>query len=113
MRKYRKHKDFTIEEKNEIVLLYLDKHMGRAEIMRNYDVSSFSVLHRWIQQYKEFGTCVDRRGKGTKKDIPNKGRPKKYKVDLDELSKEDLIEKIRMYVEIKKSMAYLIEEQQN
>ena len=111
--KYKKHRKHSIKEKNQIVLLYLDKHMRRQEILQKFDISSKSVLYKWIKQYKEFGTCVDRRGKASKKDGVQKGRPKKYKVNLEELSKEQLIEKIKMYEDIKKSMAYLIKEQQN
>lgn len=31
------HKKYSIDEKNQIVLLYLDRHMGVAEIVRKYD----------------------------------------------------------------------------
>ena len=113
MRKLKKHKEHSISEKNKIVLLYLDKHMSRKQLIDKYDIASTSVLQRWIKQYREFGTCVDRRGKATRKESPNKGRPKKYKLNLEDLSKEQLIEKIKMYEDIKKSMAYLIDQQQN
>lgn len=113
MRKQRKGPKFTIEDKNKIVLLYLDRHMGRQEIVTKFSIPNKSMLHRWINQYKEFGTCVDRRGKATKKDNPKIGRPRKYNVNLEELSKEQLIEKIKMYEDIKKSMAYLVDQQQN
>lgn len=113
MRKTIKHRKHTIEEKNKILLLYLDRHMSVRDITKDYDLSDPRRLYDWINQYKEFGTCVDRRGKATKKEAPTKGRPRKYKVNLKDLSKEQLIEKIKMYEDIKKSMAYLIEEQQN
>ena len=113
MSKRIKHRKHTIEEKNKIVLLYLDRHMSVRDITKAYDLSDPRRLYDWINQYKEFGTCVDRRGKATKKEVPNKGRPKKYKVNLEELSKEQLIEKIKMNEDIKKSMAYLINQQQN
>ena len=108
MRKTKKHKVFSIKEKNQIVLLYLDRHMSAAQIKKEYNIVHDQTLYTWINQYKEFGTCVDRRGKATKKEAPNKGRPSKYKVNLEELSKEQLIEKIKMYEDIKKSIAYLI-----
>lgn len=108
MRNQRKGPKYTIEEKNKIVLLYLDRHMGRQQILEKFGILNKSILHKWIQQYNEFGTCVDRRGKATKKEAPKKGRPRKYKVNLEDLSKEQLIEKIKMYEDIKKSMAYLI-----
>jgi transposase-like protein len=112
-RTYKKHKQFSIEEKNQIVLLYLDKHMGQNEILRTYNITSSSVFRRWINQYREFGSCVDRRGIGTKLEIPNKGRPRKHKTELEDLNKEQLIEKVRMYQDIKKSLAYLMNRQRN
>ncbi|MBI9009002.1 MAG: transposase [Tenericutes bacterium] len=111
--KTKKYRSFSIEERNQIALLYLDFHMGRAEIMRKYSINSHSQLDRWINQYREFGTCVDRRGKGTKAEIPNKGRPRKHKVKTEELNREQLIEKVRMYEDIKKSLVYLMKQQSN
>ena len=87
--------------------------MGRYELIRKYEISSESVFRRWIRQYREFGTCVDRRGLGTRKDIPNKGRPRKHKIELKDMNKEQLIEKVRMYEDIKKSLAYLMNRQRN
>lgn len=113
MRKTKKHKVFSIEEKNQIVLLYLDRHMGISQILREFDVSSSSVLRRWINQYREYGTCGDGRGKATKKDNPKKGRPRKYNENLEDLTKEQLIERLNLYKDIKKSLAYLKSEQQN
>ena len=103
------HKKYSIEEKNQIVLLYLDRHMGREELIRTYDIASTSTLQKWIKQYKTYGTCVDRRGKVTKLENPNKGRPRKTpERTLEEYSKEELIQRCRMLEDIKKSMAYLV-----
>jgi|LGVF01.2.fsa_nt_gb transposase-like protein len=112
-RKTIKHKQFSIEEKNQIVLLYFDHHMGASNIFKEYNIVNKSVFWVWVNQYKEFGTCIDRRGKGTKKEFPNKGRPKKYVENLEELNKEQLIEKVRMYQDIKKSLVYLMKQQSN
>ena len=70
----RKNRSWTIQEKNEIVLLYLDGHMSRTEILRFYNISNDSVFQRWIEQYRKFGTCVDNRGKCTKNQNPKTGR---------------------------------------
>lgn len=103
------HKKYTIEEKNQIVLLYLDRHMGLKEILRAYSIGHDSDLRKWIKQYKTYGTCVDRRGKETKLENPNKGRPRKIpERQLEEYSKEELIQRCRMLEDIKKSMAYLV-----
>ena len=107
------HKKYTIEEKNQIVLLYLDHHMGMAEIVRTYDLAEDNVLYRWVKQYKEYGTCVDRRGKATKIENSKKGRPRKTpERKLEEYSKEELIQRCRMLEDIKKSMAYLVSQKQ-
>ena len=112
MRKTKKHKVYSIEEKNQIVLLYLDNHIGVTQLIREYDLASDSVLYRWVKQYREFGTVVDGRGKVTKKDNPNKGRPKTTPdKPLEEMTKEELIERVRLLEDIKKSLACLDEQQ--
>ena len=42
--------------KNEIVLLYLDQHMGWNEILRTFNIPGDGMLQRWIEQYRKFGT---------------------------------------------------------
>ncbi len=112
MRKKRKHKIFSIEEKNNIVRQYLNGETGGMnKTARTYDVSN-SVIANWIKQYHTFGTCVDRRGLGTKKDIPSKGRPKS-KFDYESMTKKELIDHIRMLEDIKKTMAYLEKQKKN
>ena len=107
------HKKYTIEEKNQIVLLYLDQHVGMSEIVRTYDLSSDIMLYKWVKQYKTYGTCIDGRGKTTKLENPNKGRPRKIpERRLEEYSKEELIQRCRMLEDIKKSMAYLVNKKQ-
>jgi transposase-like protein len=111
-RKTVKHRQYTIEEKNEIVEMYLNgETAGQNAIAQGLDVSN-SVFRRWIIQYQEFGTTVDRRGAGTKKDNPNKGRPKKA-MKLEDMSKEQLIEHIKMLEDIKKVAAYLKQQKKN
>lgn len=64
--------------------------------------------------YKKYGHLKDNRGKATKLDIPNKGRPKKeLDKPLEELTREELIEKLRMLEDIKKSLVYLTSQQPN
>ena len=102
------HTKYTNEEKEKIVLLYLNHEMGFSQILREYDISSVSVFYRWIKNYKKNGCIIDDRGKATKYNNPNKGRPRKYpERPLEELSKEELIEKVRMLEDIKKSLVYL------
>ena len=111
--KNKTHKKYTIEEKNQIVLLYLDHHMGMVEMVRTYDIASKSTLHRWINQYRQYGTCIDERGTTTKIENPKKGRQRKIpERTLEEYSKEELIQRCRMLEDIKKSMAYLVNQKQ-
>ena len=68
--------------------------MGMQEILRRYDLGSDGIVYRLPKQYQETGTIVDNRGKSTKLESPNKGRPKKHlKKALEEMSKEEIIEK--------------------
>ena len=55
-----KTKRWSIQEKNEIVLLYLDQHMGRAQIMREFNIPTSSMLQRWIKQYQIFFNTKNR-----------------------------------------------------
>ena len=112
MRKTIKHKVYTSEEKIQIALIYLDHHMGANQIVREYDLANRDVLYRWVKQYKETGTIIEKRGRGTKKEFPKKGRPRKTtEKPLEEMSKEELIERVRMLEDIKKSLACLDEQQ--
>ena len=101
------HKQYTIEEKNQIVLLYLDHHLSAKQIMRKYDLVN-SRFYDWISQYKKCGTCVDNRGKCTKLQNEKKGRPRKTpEKPLEEYTKDELINRCRLLEDIKKSVACL------
>jgi transposase-like protein len=108
------HTKYTNEEKEKIVLLYLNYEMGINQIVREFNLANSHVLYRWIKQYKEFGKIFETRGKSTKINNPNKGRPRKHsEKPLEELSKEELIERVRMLEDIKKSLVYLTSQQPN
>ena len=107
------HKKYTIEEKNQIVLLYLDKHISLNQIVRDYDLANNNVIRRWIDKYQKFGTVFETRGHTTKLENPNKGRTRKApEKTLEEYSKDELIQRCRMLEDIKKSMAYLVNQKQ-
>jgi transposase len=111
-RKTKKHRQYSIEEKNEIVKMYLSgETAGLQALAKDLDVRH-SMIQRWIRQFQEFGTTVDRRGKATKKDNPNIGRPKKP-MKLEDMSKEELIKHIKMIEDIKKATAYLKQQKKN
>lgn len=108
------HTKYTNEEKEKIVLLYLNHEMGTTQIVREFNLANNNVLYRWVKQYKEFGKIFETRGKTTKFNTPNKGRPRKHpEKPLEELSKAELIERVRMLEDIKKSLVYLTSQQPN
>lgn len=111
-RKTRKHRQYSIEEKNEIIEMYLSgQTAGLNTLAKDLDTYK-SVMRGWVKQYQEFGTTVDRRGNGTKEEVPNKGRPKKP-MKLEDMSKDELIEHIKMIEDIKKVAAYLKQQKKN
>lgn len=106
------HTKYTNEEKEKIVLLYLNHEMSPSSIVKKFDLSDFNTLYRWTKQYKEFGKIFETRGKTTKLENPSKGRPRKHpEKPLEELSKEELIERVKMLEDIKKSLVYLTSQQ--
>ena len=111
---YKFHPKYTTKEKEEIALLYINNEMGATQIVKEFNLANNNVLYRWVKQYKEFGKIFETRGKTTKFNNPNKGRPKKYpEKPLEELSKKELIERVRMLEDIKKSLVYLTSQQPN
>lgn len=108
------HTKYTNEEKEKIVQLYLNHEMRINQIVREFNLANDKVLLRWAKMYKEYGCIFETRGKATKLENPNKGRPRKYpERPLEELSKEELIERVRMLEDIKKSLVYLTSQQPN
>ena len=106
------HTKYTNEEKEKIVLLYLNYEMRPNQIVRQFDLANSKVLYRWVRIYKKYGRIIETRGNATRLNNPNKGRPRKYpEKPLEELSKAELIEKVRMLEDIKKSLVYLSSQQ--
>ena len=111
---YKTHIKYTNEEKEKIVLLYLNHQMGVRQIVREFKLYGDQALYRWVKIYKKYGSIIETRGKATKLNNPNKGRPRKhFEKTLEELSKDELIERVRMLEDIKKSLVYLTSQQPN
>lgn len=108
MRKTIKHPSYTIAEKNVIVQQYLTKEKGAYQLVRELDLADYSVLRRWVLQYRKFGTCIDRRGNHPSQ---RKSRPKAIKPN--EMSHEELVHYVEAVEDIKKSMAYLKKQKKN
>lgn len=106
------HIKYTNEEKEKIVLLYLNYKMGPTQIVRKFDLSDIKTLYRWVKNYKKYGHVIETRGRATSFNNPSKGRPRKYsEKSLEDLSKKELIERVRMLEDIKKSLVYLTSQQ--
>ena len=96
------HAKYTNEEKERIVLLYLNHQMGLRQIVREFKLYSDRAVYRWVKIYKKYGHIIETRGKATKFNTPNKVRPRKHlEKPLEELSKAELIERVRMLEDIK------------
>lgn len=110
----RKNRHWTIQEKNEIVLLYLDQHMSMAEIVRTFNIKNKKMPYRWVEQYRKFGTCTDNRGKCTKHENPKKGRQKgPVKPNYQNMTKEQLIKELELRDELKNFLVYLNQQNKN
>lgn len=108
------HTKYKNEEKEKIVLLYLNHKMGPSQIIKEFDLPNFNTLYGWVKNYKKNGCIIETRGKATKFNSPTKGRPRKYpERPLEELSKDELIERVRLLEDIKKSLVYLTSQQPN
>ena len=88
---------YSYEFKKEAVEKYLGGEIGGlTNAARILGLRSKEQLRIWARLYKEDPELLkqDNRGKATKKDSVNKGRPKTVK--LDELSKDEQIEYLKM-----------------
>lgn len=102
----RTNKKWTISEKNKIVEEYLAGER-LSIILKKYNISSDSILARWVKQYETHGTTVDLRGR------KSKGRPKSNKLIPEEMTREELIEYVKAMEDIKKLMAYQEKQKKN
>ena len=110
----RKNKRWTIQEKNEIVLQYLDQHMSATQITKEFNIPQIRMLYKWVEQYHKFGTCVDNRGKCTKEQNPKKGRPKSDpKHKYENMTREQLIKELELRDELKNFLVYLNQQNKN
>ena len=87
---------YSPEFKKEAVEKYLNGELGSmAYASRQLGLRSHEQLRQWIKLYKQDPELLKQDGRHMgKKDGIQKGRPKKVK--LDELSKDELIEHLKM-----------------
>ena len=85
----------TPEEKETIILEYLNGKVGYRVVAKSYGLSG-STLKKWIKQYRDQGIegLKSNTGKCSKKGIT--GRPKKAKTREEELERENAKLKIEI-----------------
>ena len=84
----------TPEEKEVIVLEYLNGRAGTRAIARAYGINR-SVLCRWIRKYQEHG-IEGLRSKTGKNPQPNAGRYDRHPSEVEKLKKELLKKEIEI-----------------
>lgn len=99
----RKNNRYTDAFKEKVVREYLAGSDSTATIAMKYDIRSSSQVNRWTKKWREHGSFPDGRGKGTHR---RKGRTKIPRVDESKMTKDELIEYLRMQLEIKKYLAF-------
>ncbi len=93
---------YSYDFKKEAVEKYLGGKIGGYTIAsRKLGLRSKNQLQTWVKLYREDPELLKKDGRKLgKKDGVNKGRPKK--ADLDELSKDEQIEYLKMEIAILK-----------
>ena len=89
----RKNKVYSAEFKIGVIMDMREHHLGYRETVRKYwnvsrgqDLNYINAVKRWERIYLEEGAAglaVERRGRCTKMDNLNKGRPRKKPLDKD------------------------------
>ena len=93
----RKNNKYSYEFKKEAVEKYLSGELGGCTAAaRRLGIRSKVQLLKWTKLYRQDPDLLkqDNRGKASAKDGVKKGRPKKVKID--ELSKDEQIEYLKM-----------------
>lgn len=93
---------YSPEFKKEVVEAYLSgKYGSMIPVTKKFGIKSHTQLINWLKLYREDPKLLEKDGRHPgKKDGVKKGRPKK--AGLEELSKDEQIEQLKMEVEILK-----------
>jgi len=111
LRKTKKHAVYTLEEKEKILELYLSGQKSVKTLILEYDIGHKNRIYVWRDMKLKYGKIVDQRGQKLEGHKP-KGRPKQ-KSNYEEMSREELIQELRMLEDIKKAVAYLRQPKRN
>ena len=101
-------KKYTPEFKKEAVEKYLSGELGgMTTATRGLGLRSKTQLNKWVKQYQQDPELLKQDGRHLgKKDGVQKGKPKR--VNLDELSKDEQIEQLKMENAILKKVKALL-----
>ena len=94
---------YSYEFKKEVCEKYLSGEYGGGQTFcRKFGIRAKKQLYNWVKLYRKDPELLkeDGRGRATKVDSINKGRPKR--LDLTGLSKDEKIEHLEMEVDILK-----------
>ncbi|XMB85535.1 hypothetical protein RJG79_08915 [Mycoplasmatota bacterium WC44] len=105
-RKTKKHAVYSLEEKEEILELFLSCEYSAVQLAKMYNLDSRKRLYVWRDMKLKYGKIVDMRGKSKS---PSKGRAKK-RISPRDMTHEELISYVEMVEYIKKSITYLIKQ---
>ena len=81
-----KNRKLTAEEKETIVLEYLNGRAGYKTVARAHDISE-SLFYRWIEKYQKDG-IEGLRSKTGKHANPNAGKYERHPSEIDKLKRE-------------------------
>lgn len=88
---FRVQKKWTEEEKLQIVKVCLSRVIPQSEVMRRYGVSSYQVLHRWINRYGDRILAEELNIELVKKSLPeseSKSPEESLSLQVKQLEKE-------------------------
>ena len=89
-----KNRKLTAEEKETIVLEYLNGRAGYKTVARAHDISE-SLFYRWIEKYQKDG-IEGLRSKTGKHTNPNAGKYERHLSEIDKLKRELLKKEIEI-----------------
>ncbi len=103
MRKNKKFTKYSTEEKEKILKEFMSREGSAEKIVIKHNLNSRKILYDWKRIWDERGTLKDTRGGQPRKSYVEKVKEK----DFESMSKEELIEYIKIEAEIKKTIAEL------
>lgn len=103
MRKNKEYPKYTTEEKEKILKEFLERQGSAETIVLKYDLNSRKILYDWKKRWEETGSLKDNRSGNNHGSYESKVKTK----DFESMTKEELIDYIRIEEKIKKSIANL------